>query len=192
MRQPATTLLLLLFLCTLAPFAQAEYYKCKDAKGNITLQQQPCAGPGVTQTVLQDRPVNTYKDSTLSAANQAKVAALTGGTAAAEEEPGLFTATSIPPEFRNYAQQVKRKMAGLRTEKPVLFIAIVASWAAMAFFNLLLLLTAFRTSLWWGLGYLFVPLVAFVFLFMHWDRAGKPFVASLIFTGITVGLYLVA
>lgn len=45
------------------------------------------------------------------------------------------------------------------------------------------LATTFQEGIVWGLACIFVPFVALVFLVMHWDRAGKPFliqVASLV------------
>jgi hypothetical protein len=37
------------------------------------------------------------------------------------------------------------------------------------------LVVAFRQTIWWGLGSLFIPIVALVFLIMHWGDAAKPF-----------------
>jgi hypothetical protein len=41
------------------------------------------------------------------------------------------------------------------------------------------LVEAFKESVLWGLGCLFIPFVALFFLVMHWDRAGKPFLIQL-------------
>ena len=38
---------------------------------------------------------------------------------------------------------------------------------------------AFRESVLWGLGCIFVPFVSLIFLIMHWDEAGKPFLIKL-------------
>jgi hypothetical protein len=37
------------------------------------------------------------------------------------------------------------------------------------------LVIAFRTNVWWGLAYMFVPFAALAFAITHWDEAGKPF-----------------
>ena len=37
------------------------------------------------------------------------------------------------------------------------------------------LITAFRESIWWGLGSLFLPFVDLIFLVMHWQEAKHPF-----------------
>lgn len=47
-------------------------------------------------------------------------------------------------------------------------------------YGIILLIKAFQTSVWWGLGYLFVPFVALVFIVMHWNVAKKPFLMSLL------------
>jgi hypothetical protein len=50
------------------------------------------------------------------------------------------------------------------------------------------LIVAFRQSVWWGLGCLFVPFVSLVFLIMHWRDAAKPFFVSLLGTAIIVAV----
>ena len=41
------------------------------------------------------------------------------------------------------------------------------------------LIIAFQESVLWGLGCIFVPFVSLIFLIMHWDKAGKPFLIQL-------------
>ncbi len=41
------------------------------------------------------------------------------------------------------------------------------------------LVVAFQESLLWGLGSILVPFVSLIFLIMHWDKAGKPFLIQL-------------
>ena len=40
-------------------------------------------------------------------------------------------------------------------------------------------IAAFKTSIIWGLCCLFLPFVGLVFLILHWDVAGKPFLIQL-------------
>lgn len=40
-------------------------------------------------------------------------------------------------------------------------------------------MVAFRQSILWGLGSLFVPFVGLIFAIMHWADAKKPFLISL-------------
>jgi uncharacterized membrane protein len=42
-----------------------------------------------------------------------------------------------------------------------------------------LLVVAFQTSVWWGLGSLLVPFVSLIFVIMHWQVSKKPFLISL-------------
>ena len=42
------------------------------------------------------------------------------------------------------------------------------------------LVVAFRQSVWWGLGSIFIPFVSLIFLIMHWADAKKPFFVSLL------------
>ncbi len=49
-----------------------------------------------------------------------------------------------------------------------------------------LLIEAFRVSILWGLGSIFIPLVPIIFVILHWDRARKPFLWSLLGTVLIV------
>jgi hypothetical protein len=43
-----------------------------------------------------------------------------------------------------------------------------------------LLIVAFKESIWWGLGSLFIPLVSLIFVVLHWSVAKTPFLISLV------------
>jgi hypothetical protein len=45
-----------------------------------------------------------------------------------------------------------------------------------------LLVAAFQTSVWWGLGSLLVPFVSLIFVIMNWQVAKKPFLISVVGT----------
>ena len=47
-------------------------------------------------------------------------------------------------------------------------------------YGLQLLVTAFQTSILWGLGYIFIPFVSLIFIVFHWSEAKKPFLRGLI------------
>lgn len=47
-------------------------------------------------------------------------------------------------------------------------------------YTVVLIIKAFQTHILWGLGYIFVPFVALIFIIMNWNVAGKPFLMSLI------------
>jgi len=40
---------------------------------------------------------------------------------------------------------------------------------------IMMLIPAFKESVWWGLGGIFVPLVLLIFAFMHWETCKKGF-----------------
>jgi len=48
------------------------------------------------------------------------------------------------------------------------------------------LLESFGESIWWGLGCLFLPFVGLIFLILHWERAGRPFLVQL--AGLAVAI----
>jgi hypothetical protein len=71
----------------------------------------------------------------------------------------------------------------------MLFVGIGS--IVMLIFGVILLVKAFQTSVLWGLGYLFVPFVALIFVIMHWDDTKKPFLYSLVgFVVCVVGIAL--
>ncbi len=56
----------------------------------------------------------------------------------------------------------------------------------------MLLIAAFKESILWGLGCIFIPIVSLIFIIMHWPVAKKPFFIELagvilMFIGIILG-----
>ena len=49
-----------------------------------------------------------------------------------------------------------------------------------------LLIVAFKESIWWGLGSLFIPLVSLIFVVLHWSVAKTPFLISLVSFAILI------
>lgn len=47
-------------------------------------------------------------------------------------------------------------------------------------FGIQLLILAFRTSILWGLGYIFIPFVSLIFVIVHWNEAKTPFLRCLL------------
>ena len=60
-----------------------------------------------------------------------------------------------------------------------LILTVIAAIIAVIY-GVTLIIKAFQVSVWWGLGYMFVPFVALIFIVMHWQVAKEPFVKSLI------------
>jgi hypothetical protein len=57
--------------------------------------------------------------------------------------------------------------------------------------SLWLLVKAFQTSVWWGLGSLFIPFVQLIFVIMNWAECKKPFlilIAGAVLCGIGVAM----
>ena len=48
-------------------------------------------------------------------------------------------------------------------------------------------IVAFKESVWWGLGSIFVPFVSLIFALTHWEVAKTPFLIALL-GGIMVGV----
>jgi hypothetical protein len=47
-------------------------------------------------------------------------------------------------------------------------------------YAIFIIINAFKESILWGLGSLFVPFVSLIYVFMHWDLNKKPFIRYLI------------
>ncbi|MCI5165443.1 MAG: hypothetical protein D3903_04975 [Candidatus Electrothrix sp. GM3_4] len=58
-------------------------------------------------------------------------------------------------------------------------ISLLIGTVIALIYGIKILILAFKTSILWGLGYIFVPFVSLVFIFMHWDETKSPFLRSL-------------
>lgn len=56
----------------------------------------------------------------------------------------------------------------------------ILGFVIMLIGGLWVLIEAFKESILWGLGCLFIPIVTLVFVIMHWDKAGKPFLIQIV------------
>ena len=55
-------------------------------------------------------------------------------------------------------------------------VALIVVGGIIAFIgSIMFLICAFKESILWGLGSLFIPIVGLVFIFTHWDETKKPF-----------------
>ncbi len=57
---------------------------------------------------------------------------------------------------------------------------IVCAGILSLWYSLVLLVVAFKQSIWWGLGYLIVPCVSIFFVIAHWEVAKSPFLKSIL------------
>ncbi len=58
-------------------------------------------------------------------------------------------------------------------------VLLIVGVLVMGITGIVLVTKAFQTSLMWGLGYLFVPFVSLIFVFMYWNDTKKPFLYML-------------
>ena len=52
---------------------------------------------------------------------------------------------------------------------------LVLGGLLMGIAGIVLLVKAFQVGILWGLGYVFVPFVSLIFVFMYWHDTKKPF-----------------
>ena len=62
----------------------------------------------------------------------------------------------------------------------VALVLMIVGLVVAAIGGIMLLVAAFKTSVLWGLGSLFVPLVSLIFVFMHWNVAKKGFLINIV------------
>lgn len=68
------------------------------------------------------------------------------------------------------------------------FLILIFGFILLLLGSILFLVAAFRASIWWLLGCLFIPFVQLFFLFFHWSKAWKPFLIQIIgFVAMLVG-----
>lgn len=56
---------------------------------------------------------------------------------------------------------------------------MLIGWAISILGSILVLIAAFKKSVWWGLGSLFVPFVVLIFVILNWAAAKRGFLLSL-------------
>jgi hypothetical protein len=59
-------------------------------------------------------------------------------------------------------------------------ILLIAGGIIILVYGIFILVNAFKESILWGLGSLFVPFVSLIYVFMHWELNKKPFIRYLI------------
>jgi hypothetical protein len=61
----------------------------------------------------------------------------------------------------------------------IAMVLLIVGVLVMGITGIVLLIKAFQTSIWWGLGYIFVPFVSLIFVIMYWNDTKKPFLYML-------------
>lgn len=59
-------------------------------------------------------------------------------------------------------------------------ILLISGFIVFLIGSVIFLLATFREGILWGLSCMFLPFVSFVFLFVHWRTAAKPFLVSMV------------
>ena len=73
----------------------------------------------------------------------------------------------------------------------IAILLIVVGVVIFAVGGIWFLVAAFRESVLWGLACLFIPIVQFFFLIVHWPEAKRPFFLQLLaFVMIIVGVII--
>ena len=161
LRTYLSTLLLTVGLLSVGSMAQAQYYECRDLRGNVAIQQQPCQGMGIKQKQidLKEKTPSTDTDSR-NVADNASDGDVRGVLNQWLSRAGLLHTRAV----------YEQRFALMREQRPWWLSGILALAAFGWWYGFMLLVVAFRQSFWWGLAYLFVPLAAFIFIVLYWVR----------------------
>lgn len=87
-------------------------------------------------------------------------------------------------EFSGFQNSAKNRLGQHLDESKLTTVLIISGLILFLAGSTWYLIEAFRVSLLWGLGNIFVPFVSIIFLFAHWRKAAKPFLLSIL--GIAV------
>lgn len=71
-------------------------------------------------------------------------------------------------------------------------VIFISGLVILFVYSLINLIQAFKASILWGLGSLFVPFVLYIFVGMHWQTTKRPFLMSLAGVGLMVLSALIA
>ena len=58
-------------------------------------------------------------------------------------------------------------------------ILMAVGWLIAAIGSIWIIVIAFKESVLWGLGSIFIPFVILIFVFTHWNDTKKPFLISI-------------
>jgi hypothetical protein len=191
--------LVMLLLCAIVnaedPAEVGKYYECKDSRGNISFQQQACSGANVKETSKVLPTAKPMVSSTDKKVGDVSVVSVTNTITSLVSATG-HTSSKLAPLLQTpdaVAEQFKQRLQIAKEQKPVVLAACLILMLIAVWYAVVLVYLAFRQSIFWGVGYLFIPLVGMIYIVLHWDDAGKPFLISAgcgLLTGIILGIYL--
>ncbi len=90
------------------------------------------------------------------------------------EKKQLFWAS-----FQKYYHSLIRNINYKSSGGPLNSVLLIAGTIVLFTGSIGFLLVAFRESILWGLGCMFLPFVSFIFLWLHWRSVSKPFFMSM-------------
>ena len=92
----------------------------------------------------------------------------------------------LSPGERN--KKIKQLFFEQRNKNILFFVSFMIGWLICFVATVWFLIQAFKQNILWGLGCLFLPLVGFIFLFVHWQEAKKPFLLYLFGFGLLIAI----
>lgn len=135
--------------------------------------------PGKSYYTQRFTPETITKINTL---NYEKIAS-SEGTKNTDGDPSPHSATvkKLPfDSFEGLAQSLARRYKHVIANSVVHMILVGAGLVIVVIGGLWYTIETFRVGILWGLSCLLLPLVSFVFLFVHWKVAARPFFVSML------------
>ncbi|MDD5034762.1 MAG: DUF4124 domain-containing protein [Methylococcaceae bacterium] len=172
-------LLLILFFSVCA---YPNIYKCRDAKGQMMFSDratacgntqprsnvQPAAPPPVAAKPEIDKPA-------LPAGQSRSVEKAEDRPSGETEGKNIDVEEDDSPNHDTFLA----RNSDLGGKEKIGFALLVIGGIISLIYGVILMVKAFQESVWWGLGYLFIPVVGFIFVAAHWEVSRRPFLRSL-------------
>jgi hypothetical protein len=150
------------------------YIKCDEGKITTNFELSNVRGLEITNEV------NTYQIQQFTTDNIEKINDINADKIKRHKEK----LNKGEQSSHNFVQSIKRKYKQNIGNSTLSMIVQGAGFIIFLIGSFGYLIATFRTSIIWGLSCLFLPFVSFIFLFVHWKKASKPFFTSM--TGIAI------
>ena len=82
--------------------------------------------------------------------------------------------------FKDFAESLKAKCSHLIANNTLSVIIQLSGLIILLIGSIWYIIETFRVGILWGLSCMFLPFVSFIFLFVHWKVASKPFLLSIL------------
>ncbi|MFC1827334.1 excalibur calcium-binding domain-containing protein [Thermodesulfobacteriota bacterium] len=150
------------------------YIKCDEGKITTNFELSNVRGLEITNEV------NTYQIQQFTTDNIEKINDIN----ADKIKRHIEKLNKGEQSSHNFVQSIKRKYKQNIGNSTLSMIVQGVGFIIFLIGSFGYLIATFRTSIIWGLSCLFLPFVSFIFLFVHWEKASKPFFTSM--TGIAI------